>query len=675
MRSWLLRLYSKWPGTRGRRLIYERVGRLEARLVELQIQSHLRERALISEFKAAVDRRDFEGDVSGRLQEIAASVADSARRSGSVAQGVERAERALTILSESGSAGLDALGKAIDSLLVRADLAEHRLAELSTQLGASVEGAKTVFERAARNLGDSAGEAIRIGRENSRGLADINSRLDADIAPAAQVLVQRINELLETSRAQVESLAASSADLQARLDATAAAILARVSDTLELGTERQESGLAAAAERVRQDLDMLSAIAREQHVAVLHLLNRTLQTASLAARTRRPSGRIRVLFPVHFVEVWASLEPVWRVMRAAEDFEPIVVSHHHDFDGRGFQGEERVHAFLESRGVPHLRWGDMSEWPAENFVRYLAPDVIFRQTPWELSSPDPLRTPALGMARLCYVPYNLYVADIPDRSVNAEYLLACWRIFAINQSNADYFYDNSKIGGAAVAVTGLPKLDAIRAAVLAGDEAWPVARKEGRGFRVLWAPHHSVSGDWLRFGSFEKQHREMLAWAEQESDVEFTLRPHHLTFESVISGGAMSREELDEFTRRWDALPNTGMDETASCAGSFAASDVLITDGVSFLAEYAPTERPLVFVDREDRASLTDLGQAALNAAYRVDSIAEARSVVTRYRREGHDPQAAARRGLREFLMPNEGFSANAIVEAVRRGIAAEVYP
>ena len=354
-------------------------------------------------------------------------------------------------------------------------------------------------------------------------------------------------------------------------------------------------------------------------------------------------------------------------MQAAGDFDPVVVTHDYSFDGITFLSDDRVHRHLAERNIPHLRWNAMTAAPDDNLVRYMAPDIIFRQTPYEAGTPEPLRTSSLGFARLCYVPYNLYVADVPDSSVNYEFLLACWRIFAINASNKRYFARHSKVGDGRVVVTGLPKLDLIRETSLAGG-TWPIASARSR-LRILWAPHHSVDPQWLGFATFPQVHQDILAWARQDDGVEIVLRPHHLTFSTLVGTGIMTAAALDEFLAGWNALPNTAIDREPGCAATFGASDLLLTDGVSFLAEYVPTGKPLLFLDSGRHAGLTELGAAARAVAYAMPDIAAARQFVERFRADGLDPNAEARAALMAELMPFPGQAAHAIIEEIRAAI------
>jgi hypothetical protein len=716
-KSWLVRLVSSWPGVKGRRAIFDRLARIEARTLELQIQ--LARRIDAVETRVSTDGNAATTKLEGFVQIITDGIVQNTAHSQAIedtlgswisrldiAEGVlqRHLEDAMT-MQRMQSARLEAIEATILKTANRSGEDRKRFLDQFAAVTRELEAART---RAAADLAALADRLERLGGEVSDPILDRLTALEADWAAPLAARLERLGgevsdpilgrlTALETDWAaplatRLERLGGEVSDpilgRLTALEADWAALLAVRLDALgdRVSTEHDQSGarllsqlgaLATSAEirdgltavesSALQRLDALDSRSETLLLETRLQLGRLLQTASLGALGRPLGPRIRVLFAVHFIEVWSNIEPVYRAMAASDDFEPIVVSHAYDFTGEGFGGEDRVHEHLEERGVPHLRWGAMDAWPSENFIRYMAPDVIFRQTPYEMSSPDPLRTAYLGIARLCYVPYNLYVADVSDSSVNHEYLLACWRVFAINDSNKRYFAQHSKVGDTRVVVTGLPKLDVIRDMTETGGE-WPV-RSDQRRFRILWAPHHSVTTDWLGFGTFPNVYKDMLAWAREDESVEIVLRPHHLTFGKLVSSGVMTQAEVDLFLNEWEALPNTAIDDKANCAYTFGASDVLVTDGVSFLAEYIPTNKPLIFLDSGVQTGLTELGAESRSVAYSVSDVAAAQDFVAKLRADGHDPHAAARAAMISKLMPSPGGAAQAILDEIRTSI------
>jgi hypothetical protein len=220
-------------------------------------------------------------------------------------------------------------------------------------------------------------------------------------------------------------------------------------------------------------------------------------------------------------------------------------------------------------------------------------------------------------------------------------------------------------GAAGVVAVGSPKLDALVASVDTSQ----------RGPRVVFAPHHSYSPHWLNFGTFVQSKRSLLDAARRRPDVEFVLRAHPFMWGTLIDRDVMSAADLQAWRAEWDALPNTIDGADWSLAEVFDC-DVLVTDGISFLAEYPlATGRRGLFIERDDHWPFTDLGELAAAANVRIgleELEARLESALDELLAENTGRQlgvgaesAQAVRALAQAAMPHPGQAANRIVEAM----------
>ena len=408
------------------------------------------------------------------------------------------------------------------------------------------------------------------------------------------------------------------------------------------------------------------------------------QTLNLVARklpppTRRP---VRVLFLVHAIETWDSLMDIYEAMRAAPDFEPIVATLPRNYHGEKciFEGELANHEGLRRLGVAHIRpAAELSETgEAENaldIVKAVSPDIIFRQSPWDADFPAAFCAAALGFARLCYVPYygfNLLEhynvkGDHCDLYADQGFHRLCWRIYAESDVTARRMQMGSARGGDNVVVAGHPKLDRLWNA--RERPAWPIVAADGvRRFRVIWAPHHSIRGNWLGFGRFLQSYEAMLEWARQDANVEIVLKPHPALFAKLRDEPGL----LDRFLHDWRVLPNTALVEGGDYGPLLAGSDAMLTDGISFLAEYQLFAKPLVFLDSAHHSPFNAIGLEMLKAVCRVDDVASARVFLDEFRRTGNDPAAPARSDIIKTLLPYPGQAAQRVLEDLRAGLSIE---
>src|SRR5690606_19422669 len=203
---------------------------------------------------------------------------------------------------------------------------------------------------------------------------------------------------------------------------------------------------------------------------------------------------------------------------------------------------------------------------------------------------------------------------------------------------------------------------------------WPIPERNGRAYRVIWAPHHSVGNDWLAFGVFHQMYKDMLHWAETVPNIHFVLKPHPGLFPLVVDMGLVSRTQLDTFMAHWQALPNCAIVD-GQYGELFAASDAMLTDGMSFLTEYQLFDKPLVFIDSRRHVPLNALGQMAVDCADTVTTLAAAKAAVLSYA-DGKSPDnAEAHARLIRTVLPGDRSSTAIILDAIAEGLGKESRP
>ena len=392
--------------------------------------------------------------------------------------------------------------------------------------------------------------------------------------------------------------------------------------------------------------------------------------------TARP---IRVAFLLFYFEAWDSLAEVYERMANDPRFSVLVITLPRRLTGdTEFRDEAKVHEFLESRGVPHLRF-DYSGRGEEGLTKLqnLAPDYVFINYPWQRNYQPAYRVDNLvQFTRVCYVPYySLPLTNEPGELGVAPHLytqrshqLASF-VFTQDAAIVEAYAATDR-GNEYVIHVGSPKLDALARTAAEGAE-WPIAGS-GENYRIVWAPHHSYGPNWLNFGVFAQVCDQFLALATNNPELDFVLRPHPFLFGTLVDREVMSQTNLDEWLRGWNDLPNTAIDTTGSYARLFEATDLLITDGISFLGEYPlVTGKPGVFLEKPDHWQFSPLGELAAEANIRVAAGTPIASVLAAAMKTGLPPRDAQIAALREAASPHPGQSAKLIVETIAGDFAA----
>jgi hypothetical protein len=455
-----------------------------------------------------------------------------------------------------------------------------------------------------------------------------------------------------------------------------------MADSEERLTEHVEAAVAEAEARlitgVRAELGMASQQISENVSAEAADLR---QIGHLTARKTGPmTPRIRCVFLVHAIESWDAQIDIYQAMLRDDRFDPIVASLNRRFPGDdAFRGEAETSAALDRAGIRHLRLGMEPSWPGLDILRALQPDIVFRQSQWEHDVPPAFQTPRINFARICSVPYgmsivgkfapeNTSVGGVDPRSFDQDYHRFAWRVFCETEQTRDYFLQFAHCDPEKFVVSGYPKLTRLLRA-REEPELWPIAGE--RRFRVIWAPHYSVGSDWLGFGTFDRIYREFLTWAGERSDIDFVLKPHPGLFATLVRSGALSQPQLDAFLAGWQALPNCAV-EMATYAHLFAASDMLVSDGLSFFTEYPIFEKPLVFINSGRHVPMNALGDAALAAAHHVSTFDALKAAVEGYAAQAPWPLEAERQALLQTLFPRAGEPVEIILDSIADGFAVK---
>lgn len=411
---------------------------------------------------------------------------------------------------------------------------------------------------------------------------------------------------------------------------------------------------------------------RKLAIYIAHL-NLVKQTCNLALReVPKAIGQIRCVFLVHSIPMWDALADVYAAMVPDARFDPIVASlNSTPLGGSEFLGEDEVSRSLDGLGIPHLRFDMADSYQALEILKGLRPDIIFRQQQWESPLPPAFHTNELTFARICVVPYGMNVlanfgeqsdGEVSSLAFDQAYHRAAWKVFCETALTQSFYRSFKHSDPQKFLLSGYPKLDRLRQA--RGTGKWPIPEPNGRTFRVVWAPHYSLNGG-VGFGVFNRIYQDMIQWARSSPDIQFVFKPHPALFRSILS-----QDDVALFRQLWLAQSNCGIEEEQYGA-LFDASDLMITDGVSFLTEYHLFEKPLVFFDSGNHVPFNALGKVAEKCAHRVTSFDGLKEAVLGYKAKKPWRLASEREELLALLQPNTERAADFILNSIAADLRA----
>lgn len=395
-------------------------------------------------------------------------------------------------------------------------------------------------------------------------------------------------------------------------------------------------------------------------------------TASPQAKSPYPNrdgSCIRVVFLTFYYEAWDSLAEVHRLMAQDERFAVTVVAIDRRLTGdSGFGGVTEVSAFFAANGIEHLVNADLAE---------LNPDYIFVNYPWQRNYPHQYRPDALAkIARIVYLPYfslPLVVEPVDGRNPETGFAEIAAHLYTqrMHQLAALIFvadeatrnaYAGTSRGKEHVHFVGSTKLDTLVSSISSVRKTVP---QKNHRHTLVWAPHHSYSPHWLNFGNFASSYETMLDWAKAHPSTKVLLRPHPFLFGTLVDRKVLTEAALTDWLVRWNALPNTEIDSESSAAEIFARADQLLTDGISFLAEWPlATKEPAIFLENPEHWKFNDIGLLAKASSVRITSIAELDDALEAVRADRKN-RAVEIKALQEAALPYPGSAAKKIIETV----------
>jgi hypothetical protein len=435
--------------------------------------------------------------------------------------------------------------------------------------------------------------------------------------------------------------------------------------------------LKAQVVRLTTQLERLADTTQEN----FSVLSRVEHSAGYASRSLLTThGKPRVLFLVHNYATWYAYDELYRLLEEANDFEVLAASIPKRFPGATtFSGEDDLHTALVKIGIPHLRLPYMDSEIGLDLLRSWEPDFIFRQSQWDADIPDAYSVSKLSFARLCFLPYHMLpYAKIPstesehgDGVWDSDLQRAAWLTFCTCQAVKDgAIRRDVPLAEQRMIVTGHPKVRHI----LMAPPSWPLPlpKTDENVTRILWDAHHTVGKGWFQFGMFPRIAKDMLQWAREDRKTQFVFIPHPGLITMMENGhSGLSPDQLHTFKQDWAALPNTETSIESDYAKLFAASDALISDGISLLAEYQITGKPVVFLERPDHIEWNEIGSQTIQGAHAVADVQQAHEYLTQVLKTGANPLAKQEQRTRTIFFSEENAAQN-MLQALKDSLKNE---
>lgn len=350
-------------------------------------------------------------------------------------------------------------------------------------------------------------------------------------------------------------------------------------------------------------------------------------------RIKRPFFKTNVIFLVQNNTLWDTYEFVYKLLADSKKFNMNVVLIPARQPGQfnDFRLDPSNELFFKTKNIPYILGFDETNNKWLN-LKKLKPDFIFIQTPYDCQRPSNYSIIELNsIAQTCYIPYGIMIASIQTMQFNLDFYHNCHHIFCETEIHKELFYKYSDLDKSVlekqITVTGYPKLDLYKNNYTADQNRYWKLNKENNNKlrRLIWSPHWTLpkkhnsnfNEKQLCFSDFFKNYKYFYNLLLSNQDIEIILKPHPLLWNELINNKLMSEKEITEFKEKWNALPNASIYEQGYYFGLFVSSDAILNSSVSFLAEYYPTKKPILFIVPENiDTTLNEYGQKIIKGVY-----------------------------------------------------------
>lgn len=290
-------------------------------------------------------------------------------------------------------------------------------------------------------------------------------------------------------------------------------------------------------------------------------------------------------------------------------------------------------------------------------------DLIFYQQPWSLSG---YIKKMLGKSLSAYMHYGFAVyANSKMQYRLPGFFPYLWCYFSQSELHKKIHLEHDPgIFGRQV-VTGYPKLDVYLDPVPQRCDIWPNCEDSRK--KIIYAPHHSLPKEALKISTFHWNHDLLLGLAKEHKNVQWIYKPHGRLRYVVEKNNVMTLTEYEHYVKEWATQDNTNVYDQGDYFDIFRTSDALITDSGSFLGEYMPTGKPIIWlISDKATVELNEIGKELSRGFYKVRSREELMHVFEDVVIKGNDPLKNLRMKIikKSFFLKKK--SANAVVDYLK---------
>lgn len=303
--------------------------------------------------------------------------------------------------------------------------------------------------------------------------------------------------------------------------------------------------------------------------------------------------KLRVGFLITEYGKWTSHASLYKLMEKSEYFEPFVILTYFKKQAGDITPQEHIENNIKFFKKHNIKYYIAYEKGLYYKLDKFKPDIIFYQQPWSIAQNQAVLVSS-KKSLVCYNPYCFHSLQTSEDYFSGFHGYV-WKYFVESDFHKEDYKE--RFNATNTVVSGSPKLDGyefLNNEIM--NELWNTKDKK----RIIYAPHHSFADEFdYNAATFIENGKFILQLAKSHPETEWIFRPHPVFKERILKNNIMSLQEIEDYYKQWEEIGSiyTGGDYYEL----FATSDCLITDCISFLAEYLPTQKPVLHLRKKQK--------------------------------------------------------------------------
>lgn len=364
---------------------------------------------------------------------------------------------------------------------------------------------------------------------------------------------------------------------------------------------------------------------------------------------KKDGDKIRVVFLFQEASYWSSMKSVYETLKNDDRFEVFVVAIPVLTvpDLNKLELKPQQIQFLEENNIEYIDGRCANDSFFDIYT--LKPDYVFVQIHFDRQRVLEYKTNVMGLyTKVCLIPHAFLLSASDNKEL--IYQQGYFRIFVPNEYHAKELFSVTHRSDN-IEITGYPRFD-LYAEHLEDSPLWKISKEENPKIkRIIWSPH------WWAYG-----HNKSLAdgvlnlweyfykYVQTHSDVELIVKPHPNLFNGLIQSGYISQNKADDMISAANNLPNASVYTGGNYIDLFKTADLLVNNSISFLAEWLPSGKPMIFIETERKFELNEMAKKILDVYYHASSISALDRTIDDVLNKQNDEMKPSRLALIEEL-------------------------